>query len=188
LFGDGKENPGEVQRAAGGTLFVDHLDRLPAVLQQRLAAAARTPGAGDAPGPALIAASALPPARGAEVSPPAGLPHPGIQAPPLRGNSRDVQALAELFLSELGTCRGGSPRLLSERAKRLLVGYSWPGNVRELRLVLEDAAARAGDEPIAPRHLSPAVAGGPAGAPIGVPTREDLQSQHNPHVVQPTAG
>jgi transcriptional regulator with AAA-type ATPase domain/pSer/pThr/pTyr-binding forkhead associated (FHA) protein len=187
LFGDGKGNAGEIQRAAGGTLFVHHLERVSAPRQQRLAAAARMPAASGAPGPALIAATALPLARVSELSPLPWLPHQCIEVPPLRGNARDVQALAELILSEIGNGPDGSPRLLTERAKRLLVGYAWPGNVRELRLVLEDAATRAGAEPIAPRHLPPAIASEPAGA-FEVPTLEEIERQHILDVMQRTAG
>jgi len=107
--------------------------------------------------------------------------------PPLRGNARDVLTLAELFLSELGTGPGGSPRLLTERAKRLLVGYGWPGNVRELRLVLEAGAAMAGEQPIAPRHLPPTIADEPASG-ADVSTLEEVERVHITDVMQRVAG
>ena len=117
------------------------------------------------------------------------LPHHCLAVSPLRSNARDVLALAELFLSELGCSPSGSPRLLTERAKRLLVSYAWPGNVRELRLVLEAAAAAAADQPIAPRHLPPAIAVDATGAPVPeVATLADLERQHILDVMQRTGG
>ena len=112
-----------------------------------------------------------------------------IEVPPLRSDSRDVLALAELFLSELGSCPNGSPRLLKERTKRLLASHGWPGNVRELRLVLESAAAQAGNHPIAPRHLPPSIGKEPAGgAPSEIATLEQLERNHIVEVLQRTGG
>ncbi|MFY9345922.1 MAG: helix-turn-helix domain-containing protein, partial [Planctomycetota bacterium] len=120
---------------------------------------------------------------------PPWLPHQQLEVPPLRGHPRDILALAELMLSELGTRPDGSPRLLTERAKRLLVTWSWPGNVRELRLVLESAAAQARNEPIAPRHLPPTVCAGPGeAANPAIPTLADVERQHIADVMQRTGG
>ncbi len=188
LFGDGSGIAGAFQRAAGGTLFVDRLDQLAPALHERLARSLQAPPAAAARPAMLIAATANP----ATVPIVAGgfdwQAHQRIVVPPLRSDSRDVLALAELFLSELGTCPDGSPRLLTERAKRLLVAHAWPGNVRELRLVLEAAAAQAGDQPIAPRHLPPTVAAEHAGASPEVATLEEIERLHIVDVIQRTAG
>jgi transcriptional regulator with AAA-type ATPase domain len=187
LFRDGSGADGAFHRAGSGTLFVDRFDRLAAPLQERLARSLRTPAADGVP-PVLVATT---PALHALRAPPAGFdwpPHQRIEVPPLRANARDVVVLAELFLSELGACPDGSPRLLTERAKRLLVAHPWPGNVRELRLVLEFAAAQAGNQPIAPRHLPPAIANEQTGGPPEVATLEEVERQHIADVVHRTGG
>lgn len=186
LFGAGREQPGELHRARGGTLFIDHIDRLAAPLQERLLHALDTMVAGDLPPPVLVAAANQPPEPWAAAG--HWPPHQHVPVPPLRNAARDVVALAELFLSDLGTDPSGSPRLLTERTKRLLVAYNWPGNVRELRLVLEAAAAQAGDQPIAPRHLPPNIAAEPAGATPEVVTLEEVERLHILEVLQRTGG
>ncbi len=180
---------GVLARAAGGTLFVDRAPSLTAEAQQRLV---ESLGATPRP-PRLVLAS--------PVDPTADPPAPGwaaalrdrsvvdvVLVPPLRNDARDVLALAELFLSELGANPDGSPRLLTERAKRLLTAHAWPGNTRELRLVVEAAAAAAGGQPIAPRHLPAELGGDPADAPQGLPTLEDVEREHIRLVMQRTGG
>lgn len=188
LFGDGRDHPGELQRARGGTLFVDHVDRLSPPLLERLHDSLGRPGHAGLPPPALVAATSLPLDSSAAATLARWLPHQCIDVPPLRSSTRDVQALAELILTELGACPNGAPRLLTERAKRLLVAYGWPGNVRELRLVLEAAAAQAGEQPIAPRHLPPTIAAEPGTGAAEVATLEEVERLHIVDVLQRTAG
>jgi two-component system NtrC family response regulator len=188
LFRDGDGADGAWQRASGGTLFLDHFERLPAALHVRLARTVQAAAKDERMPPLLVAATshaaALPEADGGLV----WSAQQRILVPPLRTNPRDVMALAELFLSELGTRADGTPRLLTERAKRLLVAYSWPGNVRELRLVLESAAAAAGDQPIAPRHLPSPIAA-EQGAPANdIATLEDVERLHIVEVLHRTGG
>jgi transcriptional regulator with AAA-type ATPase domain len=196
LFGDLHGHQGAIARARGGTLFVDNPQAMPIALQDRLAAALREADQGGAPPPG-------PPPRlvvGTEIAPAADTPawSPALAAllgslalsiPPLRSDARDVMALAELFLSEMGYAPDGSPRLLSERSKRLLIGYPWPGNVRQLRMVLESAAARAGSQPIAPRHLPDELAEPTVTLePAPIPTLEDVEQKHIRDVLQRVGG
>lgn len=75
-----------------------------------------------------------------------------IEIPPLRERPADVDALAELFLSQVSR-RFEKPGLrLSDAARYALRAHSWPGNVRELENVMERAAILAEDE-ILPEHL-----------------------------------
>lgn len=196
LFGDAQGQASAASRASGGTLFLDHIDQLPIPLQERLVQSlAAIPVAPDGDGkgrPRLVV--------GAEEGPqqaPGGW-FPGLAefveaaaltVPPLRDDARDVLALAELFLSEMGNTPDGSPRLLSERTKRLLVGYPWPGNVRELRQVLEVAASSAGNQAIAPRHLPEALAEPvDSGGNVLIPTLEDVEQKHIRDVLQRVGG
>ena len=161
LFGAGPVAPGALERALGGTLFVDGPERLPGDCQQRLARCLRERRL-ERSGRVLPLELQLVAATDRDPHADTGSWQPELVAvlghrkhvvPPLRLDARDVQTLADLFLAELGPAPGGGPRSLSSRARRALTDYAWPGNVRELRAVLEQAAARAGNEPIAPRHL-----------------------------------
>ncbi|MBK8095696.1 MAG: sigma 54-interacting transcriptional regulator [Planctomycetes bacterium] len=183
LFGSGNGHGGAIARAQGGTLYIDHPELLPEVVQGRLATVLQTRrlDANTAIDVRLVAGAAFT-EPGAE-----SRLHPALAQllggtcfgiPPLRDDPRDVLSLAELILSEMGPLPDGRPRMLSEGAKRLLTVYPWPGNLTELRAQLEAAAARAGAQPIAPRHLPDHLQEGAPAAPIGVPTLEDIERKH----------
>ncbi|MCA8950111.1 MAG: sigma 54-dependent Fis family transcriptional regulator [Planctomycetes bacterium] len=188
LFGD--EHFGSaLAKAGGGTLFIDEIARLPLALQERLASEprmARLIGTTS-----RLPASVPIPDRDTRIPPPEGETDDWstelcelfltnvVEIPPLREEAGDVVALAELFLSEMGSAPDGSPRLLSERAKRLLAGYPWPGNVRQLRHILEDAAARAGGSQITPKHLPAEIASGSNGTDIsGLASLAEIERRH----------
>lgn len=189
LFGDMRDPGGLVEKTRGGTLFVDQIDQLALPLQQRLVAALGENSADGTPPPVLVASTLTDRPEDLDRALRELLEPHRIVVPPLRSDSRDTLALAELYLSEMGSNPDGSPRLLTERTKRLLADHPWPGNLRELRLVLESAAAQAGNHPIAPRHL-PAGFGsgqeGPETTPIA--TLEELERQHILDVLQRTGG
>ena len=180
LLGD----DGLAPRAAGGTLFVANAEHVAAATLDALRRTTTTGGSR----PALIAASTLPTAQRVRSSLGDWLPHRHVEAPPLREQPGDVLLLAELMLAELGPGPNEAPRTLTERAKRLLVAHSWPGNVRELRHAIESAAALAGGEPIAPRHLPPTIHGEANGAAPDVPTLEEMERAHIVDVLQRTGG
>ena len=193
LFGDPRSTPAALVRARGGTLFVDHVPSLSPHLQERLVDELKKAPSNSGPSPAhlVVAAPAPPTADAAAWSPMLAdwIDSIHVYVPPLRSDARDVLALAELFLSEMGSGPDGSPRLLNERTKRLLVAHSWPGNVRELRLVLEAAAAQAGCQPIAPKHLPPPLAdASPAPPSAEIPTLDEVERQHIADVMQRTGG
>ena len=58
-----------------------------------------------------------------------------IHLPPLRRRRGDIPALVNHLLAQLG----GSSASLSDEVREALTTYSWPGNVRELRNVLESS-------------------------------------------------
>lgn len=167
LFGSGPEHPGALQRSHGGTLFIDRIEHLPAAVQERLFLTLQSRrlllGGMSLPVDVRLVAATTVAGLAKEAHEPYRplvdlLNRCTVAIPPLRSDARDVLVLAEVFLSQLGPGPNGAPRLLSERAKRVLTDYRWPGNVRQLRLVLEAAAARAGLQPISPRHLEPELA------------------------------
>lgn len=187
LFGDGNR-VGAIQRVVGGTLFIDNIERLGPHRQQRLVDALAALDADSRP--RLVAAAAAAPGD-------ATVPWSDALAdlfedrqvvvPALRADARDVLTLAQVFLAEMGPGPGGTPRLLSERAKHLLAGYPWPGNVRELRRVVDSAAAEAGADPIAPRHLPTELADG-GETKVALPTLADVERQHIVEVLRHSGG
>jgi two-component system nitrogen regulation response regulator NtrX len=159
LFGDSDGNGGRLGLAAGGVLFVDEAETLPAPQQQRLAAA--------------LAQAEPPRARAmASVADPAAL-EPAlrqrldvirIDVPPLRSHRDDVQQLAERFMADLSREYGIPPKRISPEALAALRAWDWPGNVRELRNLTERLLLMVSGESVGvddlPRDLGGA--GGPA--------------------------
>lgn len=185
VLGNGGQG-GLLQRAAGGTLFIDDVLAMSIELQRVLAEELANENA--TPTRLIVAVDKSPtdnPAWCTELQ--QLFPRHAIQLPALRDDARDVLALAEMFLSELGTCPDGSPRLMTERCKRLLMQHTWPGNVRELRLTLEAAAARAGNQAITPRHLPGEITSGATSVPA-LPTLSDIERAHIEEVMVRTGG
>src|SRR5206468_8219833 len=52
----------------------------------------------------------------------------------------DVQALADVFLKDIGA-RRGLQMTFAPDAVQMLLSHNWPGNVRELKNVIERAAS-----------------------------------------------
>ncbi len=75
-----------------------------------------------------------------------------IELPPLRERAEDIAELATHFASKFCVQTGRSLSI-SDRAVRLLEGYSWPGNVRELEHTIERAVALETTESIQPERL-----------------------------------
>ncbi|HEX4169817.1 MAG TPA: sigma-54 dependent transcriptional regulator [Bryobacteraceae bacterium] len=73
--------------------------------------------------------------------------------PPLRDRAEDVAVLAQHFLREFTTAYGRKPKDLSEDAIEVLTRYHWPGNVRELRNLMERIVILHGQRRIESRHL-----------------------------------
>jgi transcriptional regulator with GAF, ATPase, and Fis domain len=85
-----------------------------------------------------------------------------IELPPLRSRREDIEPMARLLLSRVGSRTGRALRL-SPEAVRVLLSYEWPGNVRELENALEFAATVCQGQTLQPEDLPPEVlAAGPA--------------------------
>jgi DNA-binding NtrC family response regulator len=152
---------GRVGRAAGGTLVLDHVEELPLAAQPkllRLVAERRYAPLGGAEVAAdvrfvAIAAEDLPQRveRGAfrpdlfyrlEVL--------AFRLPPLAERRRDLPAVLDHLLADLGE-RFGRPGLaLAPTARAWMLEHSWPGNLRQLRNVLERGLILAGSGLIDP--------------------------------------
>jgi transcriptional regulator with GAF, ATPase, and Fis domain len=85
-----------------------------------------------------------------------------LELPPLRSRREDIEPMARLLLSRVGSRTGRALRL-SPEAVRVLLSYEWPGNVRELENALEFAATVCQGQTLQPEDLPPEViAAGPA--------------------------
>lgn len=60
-----------------------------------------------------------------------------LRMPSLRERRDDIPALSRHFLKRASDAMGLATRLLSEEAMAVLQSYNWPGNVRQLRNVME---------------------------------------------------
>jgi two-component system nitrogen regulation response regulator NtrX len=74
--------------------------------------------------------------------------------PPLRDRVEDIAALAIHFLHEFSTAYGRKGKELTEESIAALMNYSWPGNVRELRNLMERLVILHPQRRIEPRHLA----------------------------------
>jgi NtrC-family two-component system response regulator AlgB len=150
--GAGRDNPGRVALAEGGTLLLDEIGDLPLALQPKLLRFIQDreyERVGD-PSPRRADVRILA-ATNQDLERAAGegrfredllyrLNVVTIEIPPLRERREDVLPLAERFL-DLARREVRRPGLrLSEPARRALLAHAWPGNVRELRNAVERAA------------------------------------------------
>jgi transcriptional regulator with GAF, ATPase, and Fis domain len=112
-----------------------------------------------------------------------------IRLPPLRERPEDILPLSDAFLADLSRGFARPPAGVSREARERLMEYSWPGNVRELRNILERAAILCDGGLISAEHLalpapraggaaSRAVEGGLADArpAAAVPSGSDLMN------------
>ena len=60
-----------------------------------------------------------------------------INIPPLRERKPDIPFLADFFIKKLAPEMGSPVRAINDEAMSKLVNYYWPGNVRELQNVIE---------------------------------------------------
>ncbi|HKT98791.1 MAG TPA: sigma-54 dependent transcriptional regulator [Paraburkholderia sp.] len=157
-----QREPGLVDQASGGTLFVDELTDLPRAQQEALLRALDSQtfmrvGGNSEVGTdfRLIAATRAVPRDAVRQ----GLLHEdlwmrldaaSIQLPPLRDREEDAALLAAARVDELNLeahARGltGTTRLVSPSFVRECLAYDWPGNVRELQERVERAWHASGD-------------------------------------------
>src|SRR5215204_2063028 len=79
----------------------------------------------------------------------------GIHLPSLRERKEDLPLLAQHLVKQLAEKHGRPARFLSPAAITALQFHSWPGNVRELRNVIERAVIICSGEQIERHHFAP---------------------------------
>jgi two-component system response regulator PilR (NtrC family) len=83
----------------------------------------------------------------------------GIHLPPLRDRREDIPLVAEHFLAKYSEQMGKSINGISHDALDLMQKYDWPGNIRELENTIERAVALESTPTVLPDSLPPAVRG-----------------------------
>ena len=78
-----------------------------------------------------------------------------IALPPLRDRREDIPLIAEHFLAKYAEQMGKSVTGISHEAMELLMRHDWPGNIRELENVIERAVALEATPSILPESLPP---------------------------------
>ena len=145
---------GYFEAAHGGTIFIDEIGELPAVLQAKFLRVLERQEVVRVGGHAPVKIDVrvvCATHRDLRHEIEAGrfredlyyrIAHVRVMLPPLRDRTEDVPILCERLLANLGGPRGAAPRIEPD-ALDFLRAQPWPGNVRELRNVLSRASALA---------------------------------------------
>jgi len=78
-----------------------------------------------------------------------------IQLPPLKDRKEDLPLLAQYLVTKLSEKHARPARFLSAAALDALKFHAWPGNIRELRNVIERAVVICSSEQIERHHFAP---------------------------------
>lgn len=165
------DRSGKLTEAAGGTIFLDEIDSLPAALQARLLRVVEEkvyePVGSNKTLP-LQARIVVASNRDLKTEVAEGrfrsdlfyrLNVVSFEVPPLRTRKSLVGNLLTGFLRESSTRMGVKLPSVSPEAGQLLEQYDWPGNIRELRNVVERAVALCDNDLITPAELTEDIRG-----------------------------
>jgi DNA-binding NtrC family response regulator len=148
--GASEARSGRVERAAGGTLLLDHVEELPLAVQPKLLR--------------LISEGTFAPLGGSERKADVRFLSIGAEdlleridrgafredlfyrlevlafrVPPLRERPDDLPGLVDRLLDDLSVRFGRPGTTLSDRAREWILRHPWPGNLRQLKNTLERA-------------------------------------------------
>jgi DNA-binding NtrC family response regulator len=185
---------GRVERAAGGSLLLDHVEELPLAAQPKLLR--------------LVAEGAYTPLGGRERRSDVRFLSIGsedlservrrgafredlyyrlevlaFRVPPLRERPEDLPGLIERLLADLGERFGRGRPTLSEAAREWMLRHPWPGNLRQLKNTLERelvmtsewAPGGGGGEPGSILDPEPPAGGGQPPRPLAELEAEELR-------------
>jgi DNA-binding NtrC family response regulator len=161
-----KREPGKIEMAEGGTVFLDEIGDMPLTMQSHLLRVLndktfyRVGGTQEVRADVRFLA-----ATNKDLSQAIRqgtfredlyfrLAVITVTLPPLRERLDDLPALAEHFLTQPGKFGLNRRCLLSDSALQALQRYPWPGNVRELENVLTRAMVLCPGDTIGPEHLA----------------------------------
>jgi two-component system response regulator GlrR len=141
------EYAGALERAAGGTLLVDRVDRMPAPVLQQFIEAIRSHSfrrEGDSTSIPLRARIIVTSIAESETSPLGYVPQHTIRVAPIAERKEDVLPLAAHFLRLYADEEGVEAVGFTSEARNALVAEEWPGNVHELSERIRQAIKLAG--------------------------------------------
>jgi len=165
--GAASRRPGCFELANSGTLLLDEIAEMPAVLQAKLLRvieerAVRRLGSRkeiEVDVRLLAATNRDPETAVAEGKLRSDLLYRlnvfGIHLPPLKQRKEDIPLLAQHLVTQLAQKHDRPARFLSSAALAALQFHAWPGNVRELRNVIERAVVICSGEQIERHHFAP---------------------------------
>ncbi|MFW6161755.1 MAG: sigma-54-dependent transcriptional regulator [Planctomycetota bacterium] len=168
--GADRQRPGQIELAAGGTLFLTDVDALPLAAQDHLLSflregeVVRVGGSESIPADVRVIA-----ATAADLDEAVAgerfrrdlsdrLAAARLAIPPLRERPDDIVFLVQRLLEATNRELHQSVEGVSPAALDLLVAHPWPGNLRELRHAIRRAVLLA-DQRIEPQHLALPTAG-----------------------------
>jgi DNA-binding NtrC family response regulator len=147
--GPGVSEPGKIDLAGAGTLFLKDIDALPSVLQEKMEHLLQEGNYTRLGGQRrfqssvrIITSSSKDLGKAvADGSFRKGLLDvinvAPLSLPPLRKRREDIPGLISFFLTHFRETMDSAATSIEAEAEAALVNYDWPGNIRELRLVLE---------------------------------------------------
>ena len=101
-----------------------------------------------------------------------------IVIPPLRDRQSDIPLLVQHFLKKCNENQGQQAKVISDETIQMLANYSWPGNIRELGNFIERMVVLSVGNNITPRDLPEKV--------LGEVPRESLPPMEKPgHELSP---
>ena len=101
-----------------------------------------------------------------------------IVIPPLRDRQSDIPLLVQHFLKKCNENQGQQAKVISDATIQMLANYSWPGNIRELGNFIERMVVLSVGDNITPRDLPEKV--------LGEVPRESLPPMEKPgHELSP---
>ena len=162
-----RRQPGCFEQAHRGTLLLDEIAEMPAMLQAKLlrvledSRVRRLGGSEEIPVDVRVLAATNRPVAEAVKNKTLRedlffrLNVFNIDLPPLRQRKMDIPPLVDTLIRVLNKRNDCRVTELDPEVLRLLVRHSWPGNVRELRNVLERAVIVARQGTVLVEHLPP---------------------------------
>ena len=190
---DSRGKAGKIEKADGGTLFLDDVDCMSLDVQAKILSVLEKEAvdrlgatAGRSVDLRIIAASNKPLSSVVEKK---GFREDlyyrlkvfQIELAPLRERREDILPLSQHFLSVLQYEDRGSVDL-SPRARELLMAYHWPGNIRELKHFIEEAFLVSNGTTIYPENLPDDLRREDNPQPSG--TLSEIEGQHIRRVLQ----
>lgn len=159
-------NPGFLEVADGGTVFLDEIGEIPMPMQAKLLRFLedhKVMRIGDRAGKQVDVRVIAATNRSLSEMVQEGsfrrdlfyrLNVARLDLPALRHEKNAIAPMAQMFLSEIAKTKGRTFKNVSPEAATILQNHSWPGNIRELRNTINQALTLFDNEYLQPEHLS----------------------------------